>query len=195
MADDIYAYKEGLTPTSFITTKNVSKGMKDNKFTYFMINKNAKINNAVQFIDELGGDIAKKLKRNIAKVVSYMSKEMEKNALKLDKIRTGVEKAQATLEEVNSVVEAVTTGREKQRLLSTIRKQAKAGFLTGKPLLEITDKLNKHIEDLPKRQRRLKESIEAFKKSEVLDAETKTKFFELFNKEFTLERFTQEKQA
>jgi hypothetical protein len=24
MSDDIYAYKEGLTPTSFITTKNVA---------------------------------------------------------------------------------------------------------------------------------------------------------------------------
>lgn len=53
MSKDIYAYKEGLTPTSFITTSDVGKGMKENQFMYYMLNKNAKIMKAVQFIDQL----------------------------------------------------------------------------------------------------------------------------------------------
>ena len=53
----VYAYlirnTDNPDNTSFITTSDVGKGMKENQFMYYMLNKNAKIMKAVQFIDQL----------------------------------------------------------------------------------------------------------------------------------------------
>jgi hypothetical protein len=125
MSKDIYAYKEGLTPTSFITTTDVGRGMKDNQFMYYMLNKNAKIMEAVQFIDQLGGDIAQGLKKNITKILSYVSPEMQKSLNKLEEIRSGMVKAKDIYDDLMKGLDLVTTGREKQQLIREAKDLAK----------------------------------------------------------------------
>lgn len=162
---------------------------------YYMTNSNAKIKNAMEFIDQLGWDIASKLKKNITKLISYMTPEAQKNMIALEKIRTGISKAEATAQQVEQAINTVTTGKEKQDLLRQLKEQARKWFLTGKPLIRLTDMLNKHIVNLAREQSKVRHDLNKFKKSPSMDAQMKKEFFTAFDKEYTMERLTQEKQA
>ena len=65
------------------------------------------------------------MKKNIAKLLSYVSPEMQKNLDKLEKIRTGMERAEVKLESVMDSLDLVTTGREKQKILNEAKAEAK----------------------------------------------------------------------
>lgn len=55
--------------------------------------------------------------------------------------------------------------------------------------------LNKHIVNLAKEQSKVRHDLNKFKKSPSMDAQMKKEFFTAFDKEYTMERLTQEKQA
>lgn len=168
--------------------------MKQNKFMYYILNKNAKIMNALQFIDELGGDIAEGLKKNITKILSYVSPEMQKTLDKLEKIRSGVVKAQTEVENVEHALEYVTSKSEAQKLLRESKQNLNKGYLTGKPLMKLINIVQRNIQNLNVEQRALRKRLENFEKSSSADAEIKKRFFEQFNKEYTTKKLTQDQQ-
>ena len=114
-----------MTPTSFITTSDVGRGMKENQFMYYMLNENAKIMKAVQFIDQLGGDIAKGLKKNIAKILSYVSPEQQKFLDRVEQQRSGLYKAEMKFEYLENNLDKVTTKSEAQKMLREARADVK----------------------------------------------------------------------
>jgi hypothetical protein len=135
------------------------------------------------------------LKKNIAKILSYVSPEMQKNLDKLEKIRTGMERAEVKYDDLVKAMDLVTTGREKQEILRQAKAEAKQGFLTGKPLLKLIDTIQKNLVNLNTEQMALRKRIENLKKSESADAEIKKQFFDAFTKEYTEKQMTQAEQA
>lgn len=54
-----------------------------------------------------------------------MTPEAQKNIIALEKIRTGISKAEATAQQVEQAINTVTTGKEKQDLLRQLKEQAR----------------------------------------------------------------------
>lgn len=147
MGDHVLAYKEWLTPTSYITTANINNTPNGRGMLYYQLNKNEKIQNAIDFKAMEMNNVGSWLKKNLAKFMTYATQEAFATSEELTKIKEGIEKGQMQYEKLIDSIESMTSWRDKQEIMKEAKKLARKGAITWDPLIKIIDMINRYMDE------------------------------------------------
>ncbi|NDK08467.1 hypothetical protein EOM39_04450, partial [Candidatus Gracilibacteria bacterium] len=146
MSKDILAYKEGTTPTSFITTTELSIKPRDLGLRDYDILRNKRTKEIQKALEEnYLPKIAEQQKKVWAKVEQEFMKTMKEKFGDLENIQNEQFKASEALEKLEESISQAITGRDKQRIIYEARAWLKSNKVRGSEVYKIIQKIEGFI--------------------------------------------------
>ena len=191
LSKDIIAYKEWTTPTSLLLTNEIAVKPKDVWLEYYTILQDRFIKDIVKSLDDwLLPKIKTQLQKHIAKLTKHLNEQFQKTFWELTKIQDQVFKWKEAFDKLQESLEWVTSLKERQDIIREAKKWLWQNTITWKDVSKMIDKINKLWLKRWNVIEEIRTSLDNFRKSWVIDVETKKDFFDNFNNQYTEKRLT-----
>ena len=181
LSKDVLAYREGTTPTSMVTTVETKVTPRAMGLPYYRINKARKIKEAIRNLEEtVFPKISKALQKQISKMIVAIEKSADATRMKLINEIKKQENAVIQFEQLQSLVELLVTGKEKQNILTKAKKLVRSGTISGPKMLDMFQYINKAWEDRLDMVKQVRDESNDFLGDENADVRGKKEFEEEF---------------
>jgi len=196
MGKNILGYREGTTPTSVVTTSELTNTPAKLNLDYYQLVRSSRLKNKMEALSEdLLPMVQDQMKKELGKVIKEIFAENQKIVDELTKIREGQEKAQISFANLKDAIEKAVSGRDKQAILQEAMRTARNGNITGKGLVNMMRFINKLWEDRLEAIRDFRERLRKFESSKTVDVQQKEAFMNEFEGAFTEKRLTATNKA
>lgn len=196
MGKNILGYREGTTPTSVVTTSELTNTPAKLNLDYYQLVRSSRLKSKMEALSEdLLPMVQDQMKKELGKVIKEIFAENQKIVDELTKIREGQEKAQISFANLKDAIEGAVSGRDKQAILQEAYRTARNGNITGKGLVNMMRFINKLWEDRLEAIRDFRERLRKFESSKTVDVQQKEAFMKEFEGAFTEKRLTATNKA
>lgn len=186
MSKDIIWYREWTTPTSLVTTTELSVQPKDVNLSYYQIIKDKYIKDIYTSLKEnLFPKISKQQEKTLAKFEQHFMRAMNEKFWELNKIQWEIFKWKEAFEKLETSLDIVVSGQDKQNILREAKKWLKQNKVTGAEVVKLIDKINRLWVNKQNKIKETKKEIERLRKITTIDVESKKMFFDWFNDKYT----------
>jgi hypothetical protein len=162
---------------------------------YYQINRARKISEAVRNLEEtVFPKISKALQKEISKMVRALEMSNDTERAKLVAEIAKQENANIAYEKLADIISTLTTGREKQALLSAAKRRIRTGAISGKKMLDMFRLINKSWEDRDEVMREVRETVMRIRTDENADVRVAAMFESEFS-EWAFRNFTKKQKS
>lgn len=196
MSKDIIGYREGTTPTSLVTSTELSFKPKDLWLQNYQIIKDSFIKDIIKWLNEwLLPKISGQQRKIIAKFEQHFEKMLQEKFWDLTKIQEQQYKWKEAFEKLKDSLSEVISWKDKQRIIREAKKWLKQNIVTGSDVVKMIDEVNRLWENKNKLAKELRTEIDNTRKSWSIDVESKKMFFDWFNENYTEKKVPQKMES